>query len=215
MAKNKILIGLLGGTFDPIHFGHLEIAERILKQLHFAEIQFIPSGHPPHREPIASAKDRLAMIKLAIAPYKNFVLNAIETTTQQTSYTIDTLKKLKQQMQNKTLCFILATDAFSKFNQWKDWQSILDYCHLIIAPRPDFPLPDESWMRDLLAQHEVKSVNELYEKESGYILIQDISKSRISATKIRKAFATGHFPEDMLPKSVIDYIRQHHLYHEQ
>jgi len=212
LVSNKSLVGLLGGTFDPIHLGHLEIAKRMLKQLHFKEIQFIPSGQPPHRQAIASAADRLAMIKLAIEDNKNFVVNDIEISEEKPSYTIDTLKKLKQQLNDKTLCFILATDAFLKFNQWKDWQSILNYCHLIIAPRPDFPMPDESWSTTLLEQHEVSSASKLHEKEFGYILVQDISKSRISATKIRESVASGHYPEDMLPKPVITYIQQHHLY---
>lgn len=203
---------MLGGTFDPIHFGHLEIAERMLKQLNLNEVQFIPSGQPPHRIALASAKDRLAMIKLAIAHHKNFVVNDSEIFQDKPSYTINTLKTLKQQLTGKTLCFILATDAFLKFNEWKDWRSILNYCHLIIAPRPDFPMPDESWSTNLLKDHQVSSVSQLSEKESGYILVQDISKSRVSATKIRKSIALGHYPKDMLPQPVIDYIQQHHLY---
>lgn len=212
MIENK-RIGLLGGTFDPVHLGHLEIANRLLKKLHLAQVQFIPNANPPHRQAIASIQDRLAMVKLAIADYKNFIVNDVEIKKSELSYTVDTLKIVKQQLKHKTLCFIVATDTFSKINQWKDWQAILNYCHLIVAPRPGFPLPNESWVINFLNHHQIKTSAQLSEKDSGSILIKDISKSKTSATKIRSVLAKGHYPKDMLPSSVIDYIKQHNLYH--
>lgn len=211
MIENK-LIGLLGGTFDPIHLGHLDIAAKLAKKLNLAQVQFIPSGNPPHRQPIASTQDRLAMVKLALANHKNFVVNDIEIKKPELRYTIDTLKVLKHELKDKTLCFILATDAFAHFNQWRDWQQILNYCHLIIAPRPDFPFPTERWVTHLLDRHEIKTAQQLHDKNSGCILIEDISKSKISATKIRSALAAAHYPEDMLAHAVLDYIKQHDLY---
>jgi len=133
------LIGLLGGTFDPIHKGHINIATALMQQLDFAQVQFIPCQRSPHREqPIASAEDRLAMIKLAIEPYDRFTVNTIEIKKPGPSYTIDTLRSIHAEQPNKALCFILAMDAFAHFNQWRQWQEILNHCHLIVVNRPWF-----------------------------------------------------------------------------
>ena len=129
---NKPLLGILGGTLNPITNAHLHIANSCYRTLDLDSIQFIPNNVPPHRpQPSASAVQRLKMVELATAPYPHFSVNHIEIDKPGTSYAIDTLRQLAAKHQNKTLCFILGTDAFKTFCLWKDYEQILTLCHLI------------------------------------------------------------------------------------
>ena len=192
--------------------GHLDIAKKVLAKNYLEEIQFIPNRKPPHKHPRSTIKDRLAMMILALKNKTGFVLNETEIQRPSPSYTIDTVKLLKTEFENKILCFILASDAFATFNTWHDWKDILTYCHLIVVYRPDFPIPTESWTINLLKEREIKNPSQLTEKEAGYIIVENVSPSRISATKIREEIAQGRYPKGMLPASVLDYIKEHHLY---
>lgn len=213
MQQNYKLVGLLGGTFDPFHLGHLHLATELLAQLNLSEIQFIPCQYPPHRKtPQASALDRLTMIKLAIADQPKLRLNDIEMHLPQPSYTINTVKYLKSHSPMTTFCFILATDAFAQFNHWYQWQEILNYCHLIVVNRLGFSLPTVPWLTELLTHHEIKNSDELTKYTTGKIFFQSIAASAINATEVRKVLASGHYPADMLPTTVLNYIKQHQLY---
>src|SRR3990167_7764424 len=206
------MIGLFGGTFDPIHLGHLHLAKKLLSQLPLEAIQFIPCQQSPTRTPpIASAADRVAMIQLAIQNFPQWLVNDIETHRAPPSYTIETIKQLKAQSPDTLLSFILSTDAFSHFNQWREWQAILHYCHLVVVHRTDFLLQKETWMTEFLAQHEIHHPEVLIQHRVGKIIFQDVDSLPIRATEIRKKIAAGHYPTDQVPDVVIDYIRQHHL----
>lgn len=137
MPKSK-KIGLLGGTFDPIHNGHLHIAEQVLNQLQLDEIWFIPNNQSPQREkPQFSTQDRYNMCELAIKNLKNFKLKDIEINNQQ-NYTIDTLKKLQAQYPEHIFNLILGMDAYLNFESWRDWQEILKHANLVVINRPGF-----------------------------------------------------------------------------
>ncbi|OGT06369.1 MAG: nicotinate (nicotinamide) nucleotide adenylyltransferase [Gammaproteobacteria bacterium GWF2_41_13] len=129
-------IGILGGTFDPIHQGHLQIALIALQQLHLQKIHFIPCFQPPHRnQPIASPNDRLAMVKLAIGNNTAFNADDREIKRGNISYTIDTLKSLRQDYPDTPLCLIIGTDAFQELQQWHHWKELIDYAHLVVMYR--------------------------------------------------------------------------------
>jgi nicotinate-nucleotide adenylyltransferase len=211
----KKLIGIFGGTFDPIHNGHLNVAETLYKNLPFTQIQFIPCGIPPHRtKPKASTADRLAMAKLATADFPGFVVNDLETKKTTPSYTIETLQTLQPTFADKIICLILSTDAFASLNTWHQWEKILNYCHIIVVNRIGHELPNTSWLEKILLQHQTKNPTDLTITPTGKILFQSADKIPISATHIRKQLAKGDITSIVptIPPKVLEYIQQHHLY---
>ena len=206
-------IGLLGGTFDPIHVGHLTVAEMLLTELDLQEIQFIPNRQPPHREtPIADPNHRLTMTRLATAYNNRFIVNDLETARPKPSYTSDTLKTLRAQKPNQSLCLILGTDVFALMNQWYRWETILDLAHLIIINRPEYLPPKEPWMQHLLKTRQTNHFDHCVTKIAGKIFFQEINPIPISATTIRNKIATGEDVSQEIPKKVLQYIQKHHLY---
>lgn len=209
------LLGILGGTFDPIHKAHLFIVNELASKLPFKEIQLMPCGYPPHRNaPIASSADRIEMIKRAIVNVPHFKINDIEIKRKGFSYTIDTLKSLRVSFPHQSLCFIMATDAFLHFNQWYNYQSILEYCHLIVVNRSDYPLPKGKWFDELLMQHQTNKEKDLNYMQSGKIIIQHLPTIPISSTEIRCYLKEGNdnAVRLLLPGKVFKYIKRNHLY---
>lgn len=203
-------IGILGGTFDPIHYGHLAIAEFLSTHCPLQQIQFVPCLLPPHRQPPqASPGQRLEMIRLAIANHPHWIANDIDFQRPGPSYMVDTLTILRQQLPQTPLCLILGMDAFMNFNQWHDWQKIMTLAHLIVVNRPGFKLPESEWGQTLLAQTQLHSGNDLTQSLAGGILLQEIPPSPISATTIRQ-----HLPnlQNDVPPPVAKYIQQNKLY---
>ncbi|PMB54260.1 nicotinate-nucleotide adenylyltransferase [Coxiella-like endosymbiont] len=209
------LLGLFGGTFDPIHSGHITILKQLVKKITFTNIQLIVCGQPPHRpQPIATSKDRLEMIKRAISTRSIFAINDIEVVRKEISYTIYTLQYLRNSFPNHSLCFILSTAAFADFNLWHRYTEFLTYCHLIVINRENYHLLlTEKWLKTLL-RHRTEDPNDLKKFLSGKILFQQLHTYPISATKIRSYLAKGNYSaiESMLPKSVFEYIKKHNLY---
>jgi nicotinate-nucleotide adenylyltransferase len=206
-------IGILGGTFDPIHFGHIQLAQSILKKLNLSVIRFIPNYQPPHRNtPLASPKHRLAMVKIALEDYPRLITDQREIERQGISYTIDTLKSLRSEFPNIPLCWIVGFDEFAKLNTWHDFQALNQYAHLIIVNRPNttHELPEE--VNSLLLQNETQDPDELSTQPAGKIYQLQISPCEISATELREQLKQGQKPKKMLPKKVYDYIKQNKLY---
>ena len=209
------LLGLFGGTFDPIHNGHLSLANELIKKLALTEVQFIPSKKTHYRPvPITSTLNRVDMIKYAIANQSRLVLNDIEIKREAISYSIDTLKLLRSLFPRYSLCFILSTDAFADFNQWHQYLVILEYCHLIVINRPNYHLPQQKWLDDLLSQHQTKNLKDLNQFLFGKIFFQFLPTLQISATQIRNLLAKGDYKTVtlLLPKKVLSYIKEHKLY---
>ena len=191
-------IAIIGGTFDPIHNGHLQLAKTILEKTPCEHVQFLPCHLPVHRGPTqATAQQRREMIELAIAPYPQFSLNDSELKQNQPSYTINTLKHLPQ-----PIYFCMGIDAFAKLSTWYQWEHLLYYCHLIIANRPGYTLEENTPEYLLLEQ----------EKNHGRILMLNMPPMDISATLIRQKIQQGESLEQLLPLEVNDYIKQKKLY---
>ena len=210
------MIAILGGTFDPIHFGHLRPAVEIFETLALNELRFIPSAKPPHRwQPEANAQHRLAMVKKAIKAYPKFVLDDREYIRLEqdnvSSFTIDTVRSIREEIGVKTpLCMIVGMDAFQSFTSWRDWQAILDCVHLIVATRPGYE--DDAKNQEWVQQRLETNPKILKKSAFGKVYFCDVTPLDISATFIRKQIDDGNSACYLSPKNVIKYIKKHNLY---
>lgn len=210
---SKKAIGIFGGTFDPIHFGHLRTAIELQQTLGLAEIRFIPCYQPVHRElPIASPDDRFKMVCSAIQDEPLFQADDCEIRRNKPSYMIDTLEELQQKFTSTPLCLIMGIDAFLGFLQWHRFDQILRLANLVVVHRPQHSLPSVGPIAELIKQHLKSDLNTVHQIPSGNIILQPVTPLEISATDIRQQFANGKNPRYLLPESVYKYIQQHGVY---
>jgi nicotinate-nucleotide adenylyltransferase len=210
------LIGILGGTFDPIHFGHLRMAEQLADALNLTAIRFIPAAVPPHRvQPASSAAHRSAMVKLGTQGNPRFLVDERELSRSGPSYTIDTLISLRETLGNDVaLCLMLGSDAFAGLSSWHQWESLLVYCHLLVVERPGAVVLQHlsAELATFLSAHRAASPDVLATHAAGSIWVQTVHALDISATDIRNDLARGQSPRYLLPDNVLDYIQRHQLY---
>lgn len=213
MYQLQQAIGILGGTFDPIHFGHLRTALELCQALDLAEVRLIPCYQPVHRKlPIATPEQRLAMVKQAIEGEKSLRVDDCEIKRKVPSYTIDTLTDLHKKLPETPLCLIMGIDALLGFPSWHRWDEILNLAHLVIAHRPQYHLPQTGIVADLLKHRLKQSSSALHECLAGNIVLHPVTPLEISATDIRKQIAMGRNPRYLLPNRVYDYIQEHGVY---
>ncbi len=214
MSTLNQAIGLLGGTFDPIHFGHLRMAIELGATFNLAKIHVIPCYQPVHRQlPVASATERLAMVEYAVANETMLCADGCEVARQSPSYTIETLLALRAEQPETPLCLLLGIDAFLGFPSWHRAQDILSLAHLIIAHRPPYELPKSGAIADLLYGRLQQDIVFIQHHLAGGILFHPITALEISASDIRKQIAMGGNPRYLLPDAVFDYIQQQGIYH--
>jgi len=202
------LIGILGGTFDPIHYGHLRPALDVMQASGLDQVRFLPNKSPPHRQqPWLHSDVRRQLVELAIADMPEFVLDDRELHRQGPSYMVDTLSELKTQFPDDALCLIMGMDAFAGFTQWHRWQSIFEFCHLIITSRPGATMFDEGGTN--FAEHQAsiqertgRDPSALMQSQHGQILLQSVTLLDISATEIRESLNSGKSIRYLLPDSV-------------
>ncbi len=214
------LIGIYGGTFDPIHYGHLRIAEELTDIIGFQTIHFIPSGSPRlRRDPFASRYHRLMMARLAIKNNSKFILDAREINREGKSSSVESLREYKYESgDDKTaLCFIIGIDAFMKLPLWYCWRELFTLCHFIIVHRPGriSMMNQDTLPQDLkkeCASRWVTSANDLKRQSSGLVFAASTSLLDISATTIRSFLSAEKSARYLLPDAVLDYINIHHLY---
>ena len=196
-------IGVLGGTFDPAHSGHLIVAEEARDQLNMAEIILVPAGQPWLKESrlISPAEHRLQMLRLAIADKPHFKLSTIEIERAGPSYTVDTIAELREGLgKGDELFFILGWDALAELPQWREPSRIIEMCYLVAAPRPDYPTPD------------LKSLEDRIPGISQRVMLMDKPEVDISASLVRDRVARGLSIYHLVPEPIDKYIRQHKLY---
>jgi nicotinate-nucleotide adenylyltransferase len=204
------MIGIFGGTFDPIHYGHLRTALEVAEIFGLDEVRFIPSAMPPHRpQPVANAAMRMVMLTLAIAQQANFVADDRELQRPGHSYMVDTLHSLRQDFPHQTLILFMGSDAFSKIDTWHRWQTLFSYAHVVVLVRPGFQLP---LLDNFLAERWAADQQLLHQCQAGKLLVQAVTQLDISATTIRHLVANQQNPRFLLPDAVIDYIKRHGLY---
>ncbi len=213
MHQSKRAVGILGGTFDPIHFGHLRLALELFQACDLEHVRLIPCFQPVHRKmPIASPEDRLAMTKRAIATESALKIDDCEIKRKGPSYTINTLLELRKKAPQVPFCILIGIDAFLGFPSWHRWQEILDNAHLIVAHRPNYQLPHTGIVAKLLRERLVDEATMLHQKPHGCILLHPITSLEISATDIRKQIAMGKNPRYLLPDNVYEYIKKRGTY---
>ena len=206
-------LGVFGGTFDPIHYGHLRTAFEMLQALDFSEVRFIPCGDPPHRGgTFASARQRLAMAEAAVRGQAGFVVDDREVRRDGPSYTVDTLRSLRTDFPGHPLGLILGMDAFLNLQGWNQWEKILDFAHIIVAHRPGWRAPDYGVLGKLLEDHGTHKVESLHESVAGLVHIHAVTQLEIASTDIRELIAIGREPRFLMPDAVIDVLREYGCY---
>lgn len=214
-------IGIFGGTFDPIHYGHLRLIEEAREALALAQVMLIPSGQPPHRTaPQTAAVDRLAMVRLATAGNASIVVDAAEVESATPSFTVLTLERLRANLGSALpLVLLLGADAFAGLPTWYRWRELFKLAHIAVASRPGHP-PHAGRFPDPLSQPLAAEcstrfcdhADHLQTAASGRVLPFDMTALAISASLIRARLAAGRSARYLLPDSVVDYIRCHSLY---
>jgi len=216
---NTALVGIYGGTFDPIHFGHLRVAEELVDNIPFNRFFFVPAGEPRLRDaPVAPKSQRARMVELAIQDNPLFFLDKREINREGVSMTVESLKEYYADYEGKAaLCFIIGADSFLKVHQWCNWKEIFQLCHLIIVDRPgsmlmknETNLPEE--LQQACASRWVSCPSSLTSKSYGLIYVAPTTLLDISATHIRGLVTAGKSIRYLLPDTIIHYIRTHHLY---
>jgi len=199
--------GIFGGTFDPIHYGHLRTAFELLQALDLEEVRFIPAGDPPHRgEMFASADLRLEMVRLATARQPGFVVDERELHRDGPSYTVDTLSSLRAEQDAAPLGLIVGMDAFLGLTTWHRWEELLDLAHIIVAHRPGWKAPDLGPLGELVSEFGTHRVQDLHEAPGGRVHIHAVSQLEISSTEIRELIAAGRDPRFLMPDAVRNVI---------
>ena len=212
-------IGILGGTFNPIHFGHLRLAQELGEGLDLAEIRLIPAGYPPHRDqPHISAQQRLDMVRLGVNGNPLFRLDERETLKLTPSYTLETLTELRHELgKEQSLCLLMGADAFWGLPTWYHWRELFDLAHIVVAHRPGFTGEDHSAGFPGALQEELEKrlrhdAKALRQAPSGMILNHAVTALDISSTRIRALLRQGLSPRYLLPDAVLDYIIANNLY---
>ncbi|MEM6998777.1 MAG: nicotinate-nucleotide adenylyltransferase [Pseudomonadota bacterium] len=207
-------IGILGGTFDPIHNGHIQLALEAQQHLNLDQVRLIPVNIPPHRSsPIASTNERIEMLELAIGSKKKLFIDKHEVENDTVSYTINTLKFLRDKFNDDALSLILGRDAFNKIDKWKNWQELLDYVHIIVANRPDeTPIDITDDLQHWIEKHQTSNIELINNKLHGNIYFISIPMLDISSSMIRQLLSEKESTKDFLPENIQTYIKNNKLY---
>ena len=203
------MIGLMGGTFNPIHYGHLRPALEIAEILDLDEVRFIPAKQPPLRdEPCVSAEHRSKMVELAIQDEARFVLDERELHRDNVSYTVDTLQSLRKELGDELpMCWLMGMDAYQRFTRWHQWGKILQLTHLVVSHRPSYVLENSK-----LDSYCTKKLSDLSSVKAGKVFFVSVTQLDISATMVRESLKNNRSIRYLLPDTVHNYINENNLY---
>ncbi len=207
-------IGIFGGTFDPVHLGHLRSALEMHEALQLERVHFVPCAQPAHRSaPLVSGEQRLELLELAVAGQSAFACDDRELRRAAgPSYMFDTLLSFRSEYGIRPLCLLLGLDAFLDFSQWHRWGEIPDLAHLVIARRPGSELPERGDEHGLYQARGADSASALHQRAAGSVLMTTVTQLDISATDIRARLAAGRSIRYLVPDAVADHIETQQLY---
>ena len=211
-SMNKPLLGIFGGTFDPIHCGHISALEQICQNINFAQLRWIPSAKPPHKDSVGATIDqRLEMLELALEGYSNWYVDDLETRRDTPSYTFDTLSQLQSQFVDHQLVMIIGADSLQNLNTWYRYPDLLELSHWVVMHRPNYTLK----VPKQLVSKVVDSPEQLQASFESCIWLHHSSEFDISSTEIRAALRAANADQRQLvnlPSSVFNYIKAQQLY---
>ncbi len=207
------MIGIFGGTFDPIHYGHLRTALDVKQALDIDDMRLVPCRIPPHRDlPGASSEQRCAMLELALHGQDDLHLDLRELQRDGPSYMVDTLQSLRDEIDDTPLCLVLGEDAFAGLASWHQWERLIDLAHIVVMSRPGQAVTIEDRVAALVAGHQVENLAELQAFPAGKLAFCPVTPLTLSATAIRALLTRGLSPRYMLPDSVLAYIQEQGIY---
>ena len=200
-------IGVFGGTFDPIHFGHLRTGFELWQELRLTELRWMPTGNPGHREPpIADAGLRLAMVRAAVADQPGFVVDDREVRRSGVSYSVDTLTELRSEFPDRSLCLVLGMDAFLGLPGWHRWRELFELAHIVVAHRPGWKAPTTGPLGELMVDRGTGGVRDLHAAPAGRIYVHAVTQLEISSTDLRNIITSGRDPRFLVPDAVREII---------
>jgi len=206
-------MGIFGGTFDPIHYGHLRTAYELLSMLRLPEMRFMPAGNPPHRShAFASNEQRLAMVRAATEGQPGFTVDDREMHRDGPSYTVETLAELRAEAPDRPLCLVVGMDAFLGLPKWHRWRDLLSLAHLVVAHRPGWRAPSMGPLGELLVDHGTGTVADLHDAVAGRIYIHAVTQLEISSTDVRALIGAGRDPRYLMPDGVRRIIQESGCY---
>lgn len=207
------LIGLYGGSFDPVHNGHVATAEELLARLPFREIRLLPAARSPLKDRTLADHHRVAMLKLALAGHAALCVDDRELHRPPPSFTVETLREIRRSLDRATpLAFIMGMDSFLELPRWKDWQDLTEYAHLVVVSRPGHHASLAPPLADWLEKHRIEGPESLESRPFGGVLLIETAPHDIASRAIRAAVRSGQATSDWLDPAVRDYIDSHHLY---
>lgn len=213
--SDSSLLALYGGTFDPIHYGHLKSVEALARLVKLKSVTIMPNNVPPHRpQPEASSAQRKEMIELAIANHPLFTLDDRELTRTTPSWTVETLEQLRAELGPKQpLAFIIGQDSLLSLHRWHRWETLLTLCHLLVTQRPGYPLTMETPEQQAwLDENVTDAIETLHQQPAGKVFLAQTPLYDISATTIRHRLENHQSCDDLLPPDVLTFIVQQGLY---
>jgi len=205
------LIGVFGGTFDPVHNGHTKIIQNLLELLPFDEIKVIPNGQPPHRTSVCSNNDRLEMVNLAFKGTNQISVDEREIHREGPSYAIHTATEILEEYHQDNIIWIMGSDAFSEIDTWFEWEDFLNIINILVMARPGSEIDSTSMAGTLILERQTSNIDDL-SHGAGKILIVDIDPINISSTQVRSNLAAGETVNELILEDVSDYIDSGKLY---
>jgi nicotinate-nucleotide adenylyltransferase len=206
-------IGIFGGTFDPIHCGHLRTAFELWQELGLAEVRFVPAGSPPHRDRLyAGAEVRLRMVQAAVADQPGFVVDDREVRRSGVSYSVDTLTELRCEYPRRSLCLLLGMDAFVGLPNWHRWRELLALAHIVVAHRPGWRAPTTGPLGEVMVDHGTGSIRTLHQESAGRVYVRPVTQLEISSTELRALIVAGRDPRYLVPEAVRQIIVETRCY---